>query len=40
LIGRSRTVANSAFASGSICGIAARTPRINQNAAVWRASRT
>src|SRR6267154_5165801 len=40
LIRRSRMVANSANASGSVCGIAARTPCINQNAAVWSASRT
>src|SRR5580692_10738445 len=40
LIRRSRIVANSALASGSVLGIAARTPCISQNAAVWRASRT
>jgi hypothetical protein len=38
LIRGSRMVANSAAASGLVCGIAARTPCINQNAAVWRAS--
>jgi hypothetical protein len=31
---RSRIVANSALASGLVCGIAARTPCISQNAAV------
>src|ERR1700722_10069620 len=40
LIRRSRIVANSALASGSVFGIAARTPCINQNAAVWRRNRT
>jgi hypothetical protein len=40
LIRRSRIVVNSALASGSVCGIAARTPCINQNAAVCRISRT
>src|ERR1700758_5055311 len=40
LIRRSRMVANSHFASGFAWGIAARTPCISQNAAVWRTSRT
>jgi hypothetical protein len=40
LIRRSRIVANSAAASGLVCGIAALRPCISQNAAVWRASRT
>src|SRR5258708_3714954 len=34
LIRRSRMVANSAFASGSVCGMASRTPSISQYAAV------
>jgi hypothetical protein len=33
-------VANSALASGLAFGIAARTPCISQNAAVWRTRRT
>jgi hypothetical protein len=33
-------VANSQPASGLLRGIAARTPCISQNAAVWRTSRT
>ena len=37
---RSRMVANSHLASGLLRGIAARTPCISQNAAVWRTSRT
>ena len=40
LIRRSRMVANSHLASGLACGIAARTPCISQNAAVWSTSRT
>src|SRR5271154_2025641 len=40
LIRRCLIVVNSALASGLVCGIAARTPCINQNAAVWRTRRT
>jgi hypothetical protein len=38
LIRRSRSVANLQLASGLVRGIAARTPCISQNAAVWRRS--
>jgi hypothetical protein len=38
LIRRSRIVANSALASGLVCGMAARTPCISQHAAVEAAT--